>query len=211
MMAHRNVEMMQDNISKRYSLETLTEALRQARLAKGWSQRALSARAHLTQAQISRIENGEVDLQVSTLLELARSLDLDLQLVPRSAITAVEAVVRSTEARSEERSAKNLLAKLQRLAQAARRSAPGREDIASIASSLQDLEAQASQLRGVFVTAELERLSTNLEGFLNDPSAQRPRRANTYRHAAAWLKNLKNSLIHAPHGERPAYSLDDED
>ncbi len=201
---------MQNKISKREGLAALAEPLRQARLAKGWSQRDLSARAHLTQAQISRIENGEVDLQVSTLLELARSLDLDLQLVPRSSITAVKAVVRSAEARSQERSARNLLAKLQRLAQEARSSAPRREDIASIASSLQDLEAHAPQLRGAFMTADLERLRTALEGFLNDPSARRPRHAKTYRDGAAWLTNLKTNLMHAPDAESPAYSLDDE-
>lgn len=202
---------MQNKISKRYSLESLTQAIRQARLAKGWSQRDLSARAHLTQAQISRIESGEVDLQASTLLELARSLDLDLQLVPRSAIMAVEAAVRSAEERSDERSARHLVAKLRHLAEAAQRSAPGREDIASIASSLRDLEALAPNVRGTFVTADLERLRINLESFLNYPPAERPSHAKTYRDAAAWLKTLKSSLSHPPHSERPAYSLDDED
>lgn len=202
---------MQNKISKRYGLESLTETIRQARLANGWSQRDLSARTHLTQAQISRIENGEVDLQVSTLLELARSLGLDLQLVPRSAITAVGAAVRSAEERSEERSARNLLANLRRLAEEARRSAPERGDIASIASSLQDLEPLAPHLRGTFMTADLERLRINLEGFLNYPPAERPSHAKTYRDAAARLKNLRNTLMHAPHAERPAYSLDDED
>lgn len=202
---------MQNKISKRYGLEALTDAIRQARLAKGWSQRDLSARAHLTQSQISRIENAEVDLQVSTLLELARSLDLDVQLVPRSAITAVEAAVRSAEERSEERSARNLLAKLRRLAEEAQRSAPDREDIASIASSLRDLEALAPNVRGPFVTADLERLRINLEGFLNYPPADRPSHAKTYRDAAAWLKTLRNSLAHSPLSERPAYSLDDKD
>lgn len=202
---------MQNKISKRYGLESLIEAVRQARLAKGWSQRELSARAHLTQAQISRIESGEVDLQVSTLLELARSLDLDLRLVPRSAITAVEAAVRSAEERSEERSARNLLANLRRLAEEARASAPGREDIASLASSLQDLEPLARHLRGTFMNAELERLRINLEGFLNSSPAERPSHAKAYRDAAAWLKNLRSTLMHTPHAERPAYSLDDED
>lgn len=198
---------MQNRISKRYKLGSLTEPIRQARLAKGWSQRDLSARAHLTQAQISRIENGEVDVQVSTLIELARSLDLDLKLVPRSALTAVEAAVRSVE----ERSARNLVSGLRRLAEDARRSAPEREDIASIASSLQDLEPLAPHMRGTFLMAELERLRINLEGFLNHPPAERPRHAKTYRDAAAWLKTLRNTLIHAPHAERPAYSLDEED
>lgn len=188
-------------------LGSLIEPIRQARQAKGWSQRDLSARAHLTQAQISRIENGEVDVQVSTLIELARSLDLDLKLVPRSALTAVEAAVRSVE----ERSARNLVSGLRRLAEDARRSAPEREDIASIASSLQDLEPLAPHMRGTLLTADLERLRINLEGFLNHPPAERPRHAKTYRDAAAWLKTLRNTLMHAPHAERPAYSLDEED
>jgi transcriptional regulator with XRE-family HTH domain len=202
---------MQNKTSRRYGLETLTEAIRQARLAKGWSQRDLSARAHLTQAQISRIENGEVDMQVSTLIELARSLDLDLQLVPRTALVAVEAAVRLAEERSGERSARRLLSSLLLLAERAQQVAPGREDIESIASSLHDLEPLAPALRGTFLTAELERLRTNLEGFVNYPPAERPRHAKTYRDAAAWLKQLRNTLMHAPNAERPAYSLDDED
>lgn len=202
---------MPNKISKQYSLAPLTDAIRQARQAKGWSQRDLSARAHLTQAQISRIENAEVDLQVSTLLELARSLDLDIQLVPRSAITAVEAVVRSAEARSEQRSVRNLIDDLRRLADEARRSAPEREDIASIASSLQDLELQGPHARGASMTADLERLKVNLEGFVNYPPAQRARHAKAYRDAAVWLKTLRNTLAHMPEAERPAYSLDDED
>lgn len=202
---------MSNKTSKRYGLEPLADALRQARREKGWSQRDLSARAHLTQAQISRIENGEVDLQVSTLLELARSLDMDLQLVPRSAIPAVEAAVRSAGERSEERGARRPLADLRRLAEAARASAPEREDIASIASSLQELEPLAPRLAKIAPMADLERLRVNLDGFLNSPPAERPRHAKIYRDAAAWLKNLRNALLHAQPTERPAYSLDDED
>ena len=85
---------MQDKLSKRIGLELLAETIRQARLQKGWSQRELSARARMPQAQISRFETGSVDPQVSTLAELARTLDLDLQLVPRTAVTAVGAAVR---------------------------------------------------------------------------------------------------------------------
>ncbi len=202
---------MQNKISKRYGVESLTEVVRQARRAKGWSQRDLSARARLTQAQISRIENGEVDLQVSTLIELARSLDLDLQLVPRSAVTAVEAAVRSAEERSDERSARHLLAVLRGAAEEAQKAAPEREDIASIASSLRDLEPLAPAFRGAFMIADLERLRINLQGFLTYPPARRPSRAKPIKDAAVWLKSLRNTLMHAPHAERPAYSLDDED
>jgi transcriptional regulator with XRE-family HTH domain len=192
-------------------LEPLAEAIRQARVTKGWSQRDLGARAHMPQAQISRIENGEVDPQVSTLVELARTLDLDLQLVPRSAITAVEAAVRSAEERSDERVSRELLAKLQKAAQAAHESAPEREDIASIRTSLRDLEPLASALRGRGLMSELQGLLLNLEHFVVYPPAQRGRHAKPIVEAANQLKRLRNQLAHAPQAERPAYSLDDED
>ena len=87
---------MRDSISKP-TLADIARTLREARQAKHMSQRALSARSGATQAQISRIENGEVDLQVSSLIELARALDMDVILAPKSALPAVEALVRESE------------------------------------------------------------------------------------------------------------------
>jgi len=202
---------MQDKLSKRYSLAPFAETIRQARLQKGWTQRDLSARARMPQAQISRFENGEVDPQVSTLVELARTLDLDLQLVPRSAITAVEAAVRSAEERSDERVLRDMLAKLRGAAEEAHRSAPEREDIASIRASLRELEHLAPLIRGPEITAELQRLLPNLQQFVVYPPAQRGRHAKPIVDAANWLKRFRNQLVHAPQAERPAYSLDDEE
>ncbi len=200
---------MQDKISKRYNLTPYAETIRQARLQKGWTQRDLSARSRMPQAQISRFENGEVDPQVSTLVELARSLDLELQLVPRSAITAVEAAVRSAEARSDERALRGLLKRLQAAAQEAYQSAPEREDIASIRASLRELEPLAPLVQGSEITKALQGLLLNLQQFVVYPPAQRGRHAKGYVDAAAWLKRLRNQLVHAPQAERPAYSLDD--
>lgn len=202
---------MQDKISKRYNLTPYAETIRQARLQKGWTQRDLSARSRMPQAQISRFENGEVDPQVSTLVELARSLDLELQLVPRSAITAVEAAVRSAEARSDERALRGLLKRLQAAAQEAYQSAPEREDIASIRASLRELEPLAPLVQGSEITKALQGLLLNLQQFVVYPPAQRGRHAKGYVDAAAWLKRLRNQLVHAPQAERPAYSLDDEE
>jgi len=56
--------------------------LRKARLAVGLSQLELSQKLGVTQGTISRAETGR-DLRVSTLVELARVLDLELMLVPR--------------------------------------------------------------------------------------------------------------------------------
>lgn len=202
---------MQDKLSKRYNLTPFAETIRQARLQKGWTQRDLSARSRMPQAQISRFENGEVDPQVSTLVELARTLDLELQLVPRSAIIAVEAAVRSAEERSDERALRDLLKRLQAAAQQAHQSAPEREDIASIRASLRELEHLAPLIQGSEITKELQGLLLNLQQFVVYPPAQRGRHAKGYVDAAAWLKRFRNQLVHAPQAERPAYSLDDEE
>ncbi|MEX0824170.1 MAG: helix-turn-helix transcriptional regulator, partial [Woeseia sp.] len=66
------------------------------RLAKGLSQRALSQLAGIPQSHISKIERGGVDLRVSSLVGLARVLDLELALVPRKSLSAVNAIVQSS-------------------------------------------------------------------------------------------------------------------
>jgi transcriptional regulator with XRE-family HTH domain len=202
---------MQEKISKRSSLALLAETIRQARLQKGWSQRELSARARMPQAQISRFETGSVDPQVSTLVELARTLDLDLQLVPRTAVTAVGAAVRSAEQRSEQRASQALLAKLQQAADNAYDSAPERADIGSIRDTLRQLEPMAPRLRSLKLEPEFQKLLLNLEMFVKHPSAQPGRHAHIFIDAASWLRDLRNQLSHSTNSERPAYSLDEED
>ena len=64
------------------SIEYLTTALKEARKKKNLSQRALGLKTGMPQSHISKIENGEIDLQTSSLLEISRALDLDLMLVP---------------------------------------------------------------------------------------------------------------------------------
>jgi transcriptional regulator with XRE-family HTH domain len=81
-----------------YTAEAFAPSLRQARLQKGWSQRDLSGKAGIPQAHISRIESGAVDVKVSTLVELARLLDLELVLAPRASLPAVKALIREVEA-----------------------------------------------------------------------------------------------------------------
>ena len=91
-----------------YTTEHVARTLRNAREARGMSQRALSARAGIPQSHISKIENGAVDLRVSSLVELARILDLDLVLVPRKAVSAVHAIVRRRDESEKARPAYSL-------------------------------------------------------------------------------------------------------
>ena len=79
-----------------YASEEIIAALKKARDAKGLSQRDLSARTGVPQSHISKIESGSADIRLSSLTELARALDLEVKLVPRKALPAVESLVRST-------------------------------------------------------------------------------------------------------------------
>ncbi len=79
-----------------YASEEIINDLKKGRQAKGLSQRALSASTGVPQSHISKIENGSTDIRLSSLIELARALDLEVKLVPRKALPAVESVVRST-------------------------------------------------------------------------------------------------------------------
>ena len=78
------------------AIEPMIRQLRKARGARKLSQRALGAKAGLPQGHISRIEAGEVDLKLSSLVGLARALDLEPMLVPRRQIKAVDAIIRSS-------------------------------------------------------------------------------------------------------------------
>lgn len=61
----------------------IARILREARTCQGLSQREVGERSGLTQAQISLIENGEVDLRLSSLIAVVDVLGLDLILTPR--------------------------------------------------------------------------------------------------------------------------------
>lgn len=85
-----------------YATTTITEKLKATREARGLSQRALSRLAGVPQSHISKIENGSVDLRVSSLIELSRALGLELTLVPRNTLSAVNSIVRGSEGGSQE-------------------------------------------------------------------------------------------------------------
>lgn len=73
----------------------LADVLRTRRLTRELSQAALAAKIGLRQRQISDLERGTVDVRVSTIQNVARALDLELMLIPRHLISAVEALQRS--------------------------------------------------------------------------------------------------------------------
>lgn len=61
----------------------------------GISQRELAHRTGIPQAHISKMERGMVDVQWLTAVTAARALGLEVMVVPRRFVPAVESIVRS--------------------------------------------------------------------------------------------------------------------
>jgi HTH-type transcriptional regulator / antitoxin HipB len=74
------------------SIQEIIAMLKTARKKKGLSQRALSKKVGIPQSHISRIERGIVDLQLSSMIQIARALELELVLVSRSHLSVVQAL-----------------------------------------------------------------------------------------------------------------------
>ena len=73
----------------------LADALREARLSRKLSQTDLARKLGLRQRQISDLERATIDSRLSTIHNVARALDLELMLIPRHLISAVEALQRA--------------------------------------------------------------------------------------------------------------------
>lgn len=85
-----------------YVAEQILKDLREARERKGFSQRELSARSGVPQSHISKIESGGVDLRVSSLIALARVLELELFVVPKKSVPAIKSIIRISQGQDDE-------------------------------------------------------------------------------------------------------------
>ena len=79
-----------------HAIKDITNELKLARQHKGLTQRGLSQKAGIPQSHISKIESGAVDIKLSSFIELARVLDLEITVVPRRFLPAIEAMLSQT-------------------------------------------------------------------------------------------------------------------
>lgn len=79
-----------------YDLAHISARLHEARIAQALSQRALSKLAGVPQSHISKIESNQVDLRLSSLIAIATALGLEVTLVPRQAMPAVQSIARQS-------------------------------------------------------------------------------------------------------------------
>lgn len=80
----------------------LRKDLKAARLKRGWSQAELGRKVGLPQTHVSTIEAGKTVPRFDTLLDIARTLDHDLLMVPRSLVPAIQALARDQHGSAEE-------------------------------------------------------------------------------------------------------------
>lgn len=78
-------------------MNAIIKEIKRLRQEKGLSQAALGAKLGLPQSHISKIEKGETDLRLSTLIELAQILGLELVLVPRLMAPMVHSLIKGED------------------------------------------------------------------------------------------------------------------
>lgn len=76
-----------------YKTDALANQIRLAREAANLSQRALSALSGVTQAHISQIESGKLNPGVATMVDIGRALDMEIVLVPKRMLSAVNSLI----------------------------------------------------------------------------------------------------------------------
>lgn len=214
-----------------YATQNIIDALKSARVAKGLSQRALSRRTGVPQSHVSKIENGGADIRLSSLIELARALDLDLRLIPRKAVPAVDGIVRSTAPTVVATQAARDLIRTLDIVRDLRSAYPDLGALKEIQESIQTLknlgnvDKKLKPLRDTGkLVRELQQTCMNLAGTgqrhaeqataireaTEIPSKQR----RALRKAASALEDLNNRLLDAnpppPSPPKPAYRLDDD-
>jgi len=72
---------------------SLTQQIRAARNTKGLTQEEVGAKMHCPQSYIARLESGQANMRLSSLIEMARLLDLELMLVPKQHVRMVESLI----------------------------------------------------------------------------------------------------------------------
>lgn len=74
----------------KHSIQEHIETLQKARIHKKLSQSALAKTIGIQQGHLSKIEQGVVDLQLSSFIEMARALDLEVMLIPRQSSIGIQ-------------------------------------------------------------------------------------------------------------------------
>lgn len=195
-------------------IDEIATSIRAARQAKALTQKELGQRVGLPQSHISKIEKGAVDLQLSSLVQIARALDLEVKLVPRKALPAVEGAVRAHSASVETSRALNLLNEQVELAERIKGSFPDLSQIEGFQNAIRNipkLQFDAAQLK---VLNEALRPAKRLKSLI-DAQGGAAKLAKQLEEATSSLRHFRNIQVHTPlietRRQLPAYRLEEDD
>lgn len=213
-------------MKKSYAIEDIATALAHARKAKGLTQTQLGELVGWPQSHVSKFEKGDNDIRLSGLIEFARALDLEVTLVPKKSVPAVQSVVRQTQGLPDDRTA-SALRTIEALSDRFTRS--------DTISALDDLKLAPDEIARVLIdlrpfrfhpeaAQRLQKLSSNLNKAVDTITGGFPRTPALINSAARsildgikGLRDLRNALAH-PQGSsqmsptvRPAYGPEDDD
>ena len=202
------------------TIEDIAASIKAARIAKGFTQKELGERVGLPQSHISKIEGGNVDLQISSLVEIARALDLELKLVPRKTVPAIEGVLRSQRERSETSRTLATIAETNRFAERVRESYPSVTEVTELQSALKDIQAVNFTPETLKAIEQALQPVAHLKKHLQDLGLALEQQEGTKQLAqqiaasTRALQRLRNLQVHAidrDYAPRlPAYRLEDD-
>ena len=194
----------------------IAASIRQARKDKGLTQRELGERVGLPQSHISKIESGAVDLQVSSLAEIARALDLEVRLLPRKALPAIEGTVRAAVGSAGSSAASRALDSIQKelqLADQIRARYPNLTEVENYRSVLTNIQALQIDNQSLKSLQNALKPSQDLARFFKEYN-EVSKIAKQLSAATEALRRWRNLQVHLPQIEgarqRPAYRLEDD-
>jgi transcriptional regulator with XRE-family HTH domain len=191
-----------------YKSEDLIRQIRDRRTEAGISQRALSARSGLTQGHISQIETGTLEPGLSSFIDMARALDLEVTLVPKKLLPAVQGILRQSQAKPLSPEAGDAalrdIARGERLVIKQKQLYGSSSDLDRIADSLRFL--RQVPLR----KPDLQIVSNAINTLRREQAGAQSK--DKVAGIAAELQQLRNRLAHSPpEAPRSAYAIDEQD
>lgn len=200
-----------------YAATELLEQLRAARLAQGLSQRQLGERIGLPQSNIARLESGGTDPSLSKIIELARALDLDLQLIPRKALPAVKGAMRANKFAIDPHDATSrAIQRIRNMSETLARFEQSQFEIPeSLRKTLSDLERlRFDQTQFRTLQDAIKPLQRALDRF-QEKSSLPTEWARGTRESGIRLRDLRNRIAQGDPLDqshlKPAFSLEDDD
>lgn len=126
------------------AVEYIADAIKAARSERLISQRALSNKVGIPQGHLSKIENGEVDPRLSSVIEIARALDYEIAFVPRAVLPTIKSLERRTSQTDEQsnlevRTTIRNLAKIQQDAQKLAKKLPESKEFQKLATTISEI------------------------------------------------------------------------